>query len=89
MPTSNTSSINQYFDHVYVLNLEKRSDRKIVMLQKLGRLGIKAEFVNPKDGYSAQCIEEYEAYVEKDLGKHPLEITQKRKMIRSAGAWGY
>ena len=84
-----TSKINEYFDHVYVLNLKKRTDRKIAMLQKLGRLGIKAEFVDAVDGSSSQCREEYQAYLDKDLGNHPLEISQQRKMIRSAGAWGY
>ncbi len=87
--SGNFSIINEYFDHVYVLNLKKRSDRKIAMLQKLGRLGIKAEFVEAVDGYSQQNLEAYQVYMEKDLGNHPLEISQKRKMIRSAGAWGY
>ncbi len=89
MPKHGDSIINKYFDHVYVLNLKKRTDRKIAMLQKLGRLGIKAEFVEAVDGYSEQSLNEYQTYLDKDLGNHPLEIAQKRKMIRSAGAWGY
>lgn len=86
---NNFSEINEYFDHIYVLNLKKRSDRKVAMLQKLGRLGIKAEFVEAVDGYSQENLEEYNAYLEKDIGNHPLEISNKRKMIRSEGAWGY
>ena len=83
------SIINRYFDHVYILNLEKRTDRKLAMLQKLGRLGIKAEFVQAVDGYSTQSLDEYYEYIKSDLGNHPLELSQKRKMIMSSGAWGY
>mgnify|MGYP006140208303 FL=1 len=83
------SIINRYFDHVYVLNLENRTDRKLAMLQKLGRLGIKAEFVQAVDGYSTQSLDEYDEYIKSDLGNHPLELSQKRKMIMSSGAWAY
>jgi len=86
------SHIHQYFDHVYVLNLEHRPERKIAMMQKLGRLGIAAEFVKAIDGYSSQNQAEYQHYLEKPLGgtgSHPMEISQQRKLISSPGAWGY
>ena len=86
------SYINQYFDHVYVINLEKRPDRKITMLQKLGHLGIKAEFVRAIDGNSTQNKREHQHYLEQPIGasgSHPLEFDLQRKLIKSSGAWGY
>ena len=88
----NSSYINQFFDQVYVLNLEHRPDRKIAMLQKLNRLGIKAEFVKAINGFSFQNKLEYQTYLEKPIGGvgcHPLEFSQQRKLISSPGAWGY
>jgi len=43
------SSINDYFDNVYVINLPGRNDNKVNMLQKLGRLRIKADFISAQD----------------------------------------
>ncbi|MDF1695707.1 MAG: glycosyltransferase [Saprospiraceae bacterium] len=86
---SNFSHINHYFDHVYVLNLEHRPDRKIAMLQKLSRLGIEAEFVQAINGYSTNNKLEHQAYLDRPLGNHPMEISQERKLISSPGAWGY
>jgi glycosyltransferase involved in cell wall biosynthesis len=86
------SIINQYFDHVYVINLEKRPDRKITMLQKLSRLGIKADFVQAINGYSNQNIREHQHYLEQPIGgkdSHKLEIEFQRKLVKSPGAWGY
>lgn len=89
---NNYSIINQYFDQVYVLNLEKRPDRKLAMLQKLSRLGIKAEFVEAINGYSSQNITEHNNYLEQPIGvvgSHQMEIEYQRKLIKSPGAWGY
>ena len=86
------SKINEYFDHVYVLNLKRRTDRKVAMLQKLSRLGIVAEFINAADGYTLQNKIEHQNYIEKPIGiegSHPIEIAQQRKLIASPGAWGY
>jgi len=86
------SYVNQYFDQIYVLNLDKRPDRKIAMLQKLSRLGIKAEFVRAIDGYAAQNKKEHQHYLEQPIGGrggHLLEIEHQRKLIKSPGAWGY
>ena len=88
----NFSIINQYFDHVYVVNLQNRSDRKVAMLQKLSRLSIKAEFVNAIDGSTIENKSEYQKYFNQPIGlvgSHPLEIAHKRKLISSPGAWAY
>ena len=86
------SSVNYYFDHVYVINLERRSDRKIAMLQKLSSLGIKAEFVRAINGCTTQNELEHQFYLEQPIGingSHLLEIAYQRKLIKSPGAWGY
>ncbi len=54
------SPVNRYFNHVYVVNLARRPDRKAVMAQKLGRLGISAEFANAADGYTPGNLRQYE-----------------------------
>ncbi len=85
------SIVNHYFDKVYVLNLEKRTDRKLSMLQKLNRLGIAAEFVKAVNGYSPENIAEHQQYLNRPIGgdgSHPLEVEYKRKLIKSPGAWG-
>lgn len=89
---SNLPVINQYFDHVYVLNLSRRMDRKVCMVQKLNHLNIKAEFFTAVDGYTPECKKEYEAYFNIPLcqpNAHPLEKFLKMKVITSPGAWGY
>ncbi len=84
------SYINQYFDKVYVLNLEKRIDRKMEMFQKLGRLNIKAEFVRAVNGYDFQNQLEYETYLRQPLGTGGTlrELILNRKLIENSGAWG-
>ena len=76
--TAKGSFVNDYFDHVYVLNLKSRQDRKLAMLQKLNARGIKAEFVEAVNGYSAENKREWETYWKKPLS-HPEEISQKIK----------
>lgn len=86
------TDINNYFDQVYVLNLDKRPDRKIAMLEKLRRLGIQAEFVQAVDGYTTANIAEHRHYLAQPIGgknSHKLERKYKRKLIKSPGAWGY
>lgn len=87
-----TVLVNQYFDHVYVLNLARRSDRKKSMQKKLKQLGIKAEFINAVDGSKKEIREAYRAYLKIPLllpDCHPLERALKIKVIDSPGAWGY
>lgn len=84
-----SSAVNQYFDQVYVLNLEKRIDRRHEMLQKLSRLNIKAEFVTAVNGYDFQNGLEYETYLQQPIGVgEKRELRLGRKLIGNAGAWG-
>lgn len=91
VPDGELSPLNSYFDHVYVVNLERRADRRMEMIQKLNALKIKAEFFKAEDGYSDQNVAEFNRYMETPIDPekaHELEIKLKRKVIYSPGAWG-
>jgi glycosyltransferase involved in cell wall biosynthesis len=86
------SEINRYFDHVYVLNLGRRIDRRVEIIQKLLKYHIKAEIFEAEDGYTPENQNEFLEYYQQPLaaeGSHPLERSLKKKMIVSPGAWGY
>jgi hypothetical protein len=87
-----TRPINTYFDKIFVINLPGRSDRRLMMVQMLTRLGIKAEFFFADYGYNEENINEFREYLARPIlarDAHPLEKERRRKMIFSAGAWGY
>ena len=91
IPEEQLSIINSYFDHIYVVNLERRQDRRLEMIQKLTRLNIRVEFFPAVDGYTPENTEEFKEYLESPIDPdraHPLEIKLRRKVIYSAGAWG-
>ena len=87
-----SSQINSYFDHVYVINLEKRTDRRLQMLQKMRKIGVDFEFWPAIDGAKPEIKNEFLSYFNKPIGykgSHRLERKYNKKMIRSAGAWAY
>ncbi len=91
IPGKQPEYINTYFDNIYVINLKKRTDRLVEILQKLKKLNISAEIVEAVNGYESPHREEYEQYTKIPLGlknAHPYELEQNRKMIISPGAWG-
>lgn len=84
--------VNTYFDHVYVLNLAHRMDRKIAMIKKLNQLGIHATFVNAVNGALPGIRKAYQTFADQPIGApgtHPYEVRLQKKMIDSPGAWGY
>ena len=86
------TKLNAYFDHVYVINLESRPERKLKMLQLFRKWNIEAEFIQAVNGYQSPHLEAYKAYQELPIGggnAHRLELAYKKKMIKSPGAWGY
>jgi hypothetical protein len=92
VPDEKLSRVNQIFDHVYVLNLGRRLDRRVEMIQKLAKYGIRAEIYEAVNGYSEENEKEFYEFYRKPLaaeGTHQLERTLKKKMIASPGAWGY
>jgi hypothetical protein len=92
VPEEKLSKVNWIFDHVYVLNLGRRLDRRVEMVQKLEKYGIRAEIIEAVNGYSEENEKEFYEFYRKPLateGTHQLERTLKKKMIASPGAWGY
>lgn len=91
-PSLPASPVNDFFRQVYVINLERRPDRKVAMIRKLRSLNISARIVNAFDGEAEEIRDEFRAYYERPLGTegaHPLELAYNRKMIMSSGAWAY
>jgi GR25 family glycosyltransferase involved in LPS biosynthesis len=84
------SLLNAYFDHVFVVNLARRADRRSQMIQKLTRLKIRAEFYPAEDGTNEENLREFADYMNTPIdpeNAHELEIKLKRKVIYSPGAW--
>jgi glycosyltransferase involved in cell wall biosynthesis len=91
-PPEELSELNRYFDHVYVLNLGRRIDRRVEIIQKLIKYHIRAEIFEAEDGYTPENQSEFLEYYQQPLaaeGTHPLERSLRKKMIVSPGAWGY
>lgn len=89
---NNLPLLNQIFDHIYVINLPRRQDRRVLIIQQLIKLGIKAEIFEADDGYSLKNTEDFNAFYTKPIGAegtHELERSLKKKMILSPGGWGY
>ena len=64
-------NMNKYFDNIYVLNLERRTDRKIKMIKTLKDLNIKFQFFNAIDGKNrTDIIEQYNNYSKISLQKY-------------------
>jgi GR25 family glycosyltransferase involved in LPS biosynthesis len=85
------SSLNNYFDHIYVVNLARRADRREKMLKKLSMLKIKAEFFPAEDGTSDENLKEFTEYYDTPIDPdqaNEVEIRLKRKAIFSPGEWG-
>lgn len=81
------TSLNDYFDKIYVLNMKRRLDRWFAMVKRFERLGITdyERFIGV-DGYSEPYKSQWEAY-----SKKPFNVFDKkfgRKAIRSPGVWG-
>jgi glycosyltransferase involved in cell wall biosynthesis len=85
--------LNQFFDKIYVVNLERRPDRLFNFSKQAKEIGFEFEVVNAIDGASRQdVLKEYQEYQEQPLGgdgAHALELSYNKKMIDSVGAWAY
>jgi glycosyltransferase involved in cell wall biosynthesis/GR25 family glycosyltransferase involved in LPS biosynthesis len=87
----NAHLINNYFDCIYLLNLNHRTEKRLKSIFLLKKLGIKAKIVDAVNGSLSPYKDDYERYMMIPLGEkyaHPLEKELKRKMITSPGAWG-
>jgi GR25 family glycosyltransferase involved in LPS biosynthesis len=76
-------NINIYFDHIYVLNLERSTERRTVMEDRLFRAGItNYEFFSALDGSNDNLLHEWLEY-----SKIPFDESEKklgRKLIENS-----
>lgn len=55
--------MNAYFDHIYVINLSRQTDRLIKVLLRFYKLNIRVEVIPAIDGYISPHINNYKKYV--------------------------
>lgn len=79
--------LNQYFGHVYIINLEKRPDRLLRVLYRMRQQGIDAQIVPAIDGSVSPHINDYKKYVHRT--EYIFENISKQQRIPNCGAWGY
>jgi GR25 family glycosyltransferase involved in LPS biosynthesis len=67
-------TINEVFERVLTINLDRRSDRWAQASRRLGHLGIRSERFRAVDGTAADISAEYEAYKRRPLAALPQGV---------------
>lgn len=81
------NNINYVFDHIYVLNLDRSTDRRANMLHHLTANNItNYHFYQAVDGYTEPYLSQWKTYSQTPLVGH--ETVLRRKLIGSAGVLG-
>jgi len=90
------SFLNEYFDHVYVVNLKHKVDDRLKVACHLKKNGVNFELFEATNGYIGESLERFNEYQYQELGsmKRYPEYNEKEKKrgyhyIDSAGALGY
>lgn len=92
---SNKSLVHEYFDEIFLVNLEKDLDKKIKSVFSLKQKGIFPKIWKATYGYESPHLEEFEVYKARELGNlffeeyNELELKRNKGFIESPGAWGY
>lgn len=92
----NKGFVNEYFDHVYLVNLPRHTERRIKSVMHLRKAGIDFELYVATDGYQGAARSTYDSYLERGLGNltryqdfNEHERRRAKPYIESAGAVGY
>ncbi len=87
---------SNFFDHIYLVNLQQHRGKKLRSLAHLEDFGIKPTVFEASDGYIPPIFNRYETYSKNDLGSllhfkrfNKLEIWRSKLFIDSPGAFGY
>jgi glycosyltransferase involved in cell wall biosynthesis/GR25 family glycosyltransferase involved in LPS biosynthesis len=93
---SRESILNDYFDHIYVVNMENQAANRIKVLNQLQKSKIGYELFSATNGYEGEPLKKWNWYKDQPLGnlkRYPQlnerEISRGKKFIESAGAVGY
>jgi glycosyltransferase involved in cell wall biosynthesis/GR25 family glycosyltransferase involved in LPS biosynthesis len=91
-----SSFINEYFDCVYLVNLEGKHKNRITSARHLRENGIKFKLFNAVNGYQGEVMKHFEKYKAGPLANlqryaeyNYLEVKRGGHLIESAGAMGY
>ncbi|MFM4714845.1 glycosyltransferase [Aeromonas veronii] len=90
------SVLNYYFDHIYLVNLDKSKKERLTVFKHLHSMGVKAQRWNATNGYKGIPLAQFEQYKSRQLGTlekfsafNELEVKRGKGFIESAGAFGY
>lgn len=89
--------LNEFFDHVYVVNLKHHVEKRLKIAQHLHLHGVNYELFEAVNGYEGEPLILWNSYKDKPVGEgfvrfpNMIEVEKKRKtkLIESAGAIGY
>lgn len=93
---NNKSFVNDYFDHVYLVNLPRHVERRLKSAIQLRNASIDFELYTATDGYQGAARETYERYMSRGIGQltrypeyNEQECRRAKMYIESPGAVGY
>ncbi len=90
------SVLNDYFDHIYVVNLKHNAIDRLRISFHLRQHGVNFEIFEATNGYEGEPLKRYRKYQTRELGHlkrytdySEQEIQRGHPFIASAGAMGY
>lgn len=93
---SSNSGVNEYFDHVYMVNLKEKVGNRLKVATHLNNFGISFEVFEATNGYKGEALERFERYKSRELGQltrypefNDFEKQRGKGFIESAGSIGY
>jgi glycosyltransferase involved in cell wall biosynthesis/GR25 family glycosyltransferase involved in LPS biosynthesis len=90
------SMLNDYFDQIYLVNLEHKVQDRLTVANHLSQNGVKFKLFNAVNGYQGAVLEQFNEYKKKPIASlkryaefNHLEQRRNNHLIESAGAFGY
>ena len=88
--------VNDYFDNIYVVNLEKSIKERLRVTKHLKERGVKFQRWEATNGYEGEPLAKFNEYKKRELGTlkryssfNEREIWRGKGFLESAGAIGY
>jgi glycosyltransferase involved in cell wall biosynthesis len=90
------SSVNQYFDNIYLVNLQHKKENRLKTATHLAKNNMRFELFEATNGYVGEALDRYQKYASTPTGGmtryasfNEKEVKRGKKYIESAGAVGY